>query len=134
MCVLVWVFKCRCVCPAGCVGSVHACGWMCICVCVSVFILPTNQPTNYPTYPPTYVQSYTQWEQGGLNSRADLAAFAAIPHHPDYVAPGDRMHHMRQVQVRKRETNREIERGCVGWWVVVCDEVGMAVQLSVYAH
>lgn len=48
-----------------------------------------------------YTHYLTQWEQRGLNSRADLAAFAAIPHHPDYVAPGDRMHHMRQVQVRE---------------------------------
>lgn len=41
------------------------------------------------------------WEQrdGG---RGDAAAFAAIPHHPSYVAPGDRMHHMRQVQVSDR--------------------------------
>ena len=39
------------------------------------------------------------WEQRRDRAQ-DAAAFAAIPHHPSYVAPGDRQHHMRQVQVR----------------------------------
>lgn len=39
------------------------------------------------------------WEQK-RDRKEDAAAFATIPHHPSYVAPGDRQHHMRQVQVR----------------------------------
>lgn len=40
------------------------------------------------------------WEQRRDRAAGDAAAFAAIPHHPSYVAPGDRQHHMRQIQVR----------------------------------